>query len=274
MKIQKILILVDVPEKLQQLLTYGLPLAHQFGAQLWIQYAYDIPPELVGEVHISKDTLEKCESVVFETIASVEKALNIWQDHSPYVVISVGNLVHKMNQLIDQENMDLVLVGNRRGGGWLNHVFENNTIDVIRHAHCPVLSVPETAVFYTFQRIALAADLKLIKENILYWLLDFIKVFQAQTDVVHISNTPEDASRMEFLLDRPLQTVPHQFFNMLSKNIGEGIEQHVAQYHNDLVVLIPRDHPFLDRLFHKSITRQVAYHTQVPLLTIHASHGR
>jgi len=39
-----------------------------------------------------------------------------------------------------------------------------------------------------------------------------------------------------------------------------------------MVVLIPHKHNLLERLFHKSISKNMAFHTNVPMLTLPEKH--
>lgn len=268
MNIQKLLILSDFSETSTPLLMYGLALAQSLNARVWVQHAYFIPPNVAGEVFIPVDALEKYEKSIRKEFIKLKEEFPVLKEKDVPLVISYGNLVPEMNKFIGQEDIDLVVMGNQ-GGGFITNILGSNTIKVIQHAHCPVLSVPEGTEFHPFTRIALAVDLQETKPAVISHIVDFAQTFHAQVDIVHVSETPVHLKALTHALDVSLQNVTHAFYNVLSVDIEKGIEQHVEQYKNDLVVLLPRAHSFFDRLFQKSITRQVAYQKKVPLLTIH-----
>lgn len=268
MDIKKLLILSDFTDTSTPLLTYGLALAQSLNASVWVQHAYYIPPDVAGEVFIPVDALEIYESSIRRAFTKLKEELPVLKEKEVPLVISYGDLVSEVNKLIDQEHIDLVIMGNH-GGDFMTNILGSNTIKVIQHAHCPVLSVPAGTEFHPFRRMALAVDLQETKSAVISRIADFARIFQAQVDIVHISETPVHVKKLTHALDASLQGITHAYYNVLSVNIEKGIEQHVAQYKNDLVVLLPRVHSFFDRLFQKSITRQVAYQKKVPLLTIH-----
>jgi nucleotide-binding universal stress UspA family protein len=52
-------------------------------------------------------------------------------------------------------------------------------------------------------------------------------------------------------------------------NVQEGIVQYASDIRADLIVMGTMHRNFLERLFHKSVTQQVVFHTTVPLLVMH-----
>jgi nucleotide-binding universal stress UspA family protein len=65
--------------------------------------------------------------------------------------------------------------------------------------------------------------------------------------------------KMEFL----------QFAEVSSVDIFEGITTYIADHHVDMVAMLTRKRNLLERIFHKSMTRKMAYHTHIPLLAFH-----
>lgn len=271
MKIQKILILSDFSEVSTPLLRYGLALAQHLDARVWVQHTYYIPPNVAGEVFISADALQNYEKNIYQEFDALKEELPALKQQNVAFELNFGDLVPEMNKLIDREQMDLVIIGNR-GGGFINNILGSNTIKVIQHAHCPVLSVPEGISFEFFRRMAVTIDLKETKPVIIQHIATFAQAFRARVDIIHMSEAPVavDATQLAHAMDRMLEEVSHQFFHVHTSDIEKGIEQHMDGNNNDLLVLLPRAHSFFDAIFQKSISRQLAYQKKVPLLSIHA----
>ncbi len=267
MSLNRILILNDFSDASRKSMQYGLQLAQSLEASIWILHVYYIPPDLAGQVVISQEALKNYEKSIYQQLNSLKSDLEI-EDNVEFVV-SRGDLIVEMNRLIDNETIDLVVVGNHGGGFWTN-VLGSNTVKIIQHAHCPVLSVPEEAVFKPFKKIAFAADLKETSPEVLVQLVNFTQTFQALVDVIHVSGkTSRDTKEEYSMLSKMLTPVSHTFYYAWEKDIEAGILEHVQEHQNDLLVLVPRIHTFFDSLFQKSITEQVVYHTHFPLLSIH-----
>jgi nucleotide-binding universal stress UspA family protein len=270
MKTKKILILSDFSEVSHALLQYGLALAQQLNAQVWIQHTYYIPPNIAGEVFIPAEALEDYEKTIYQKFEFLKKELPALKAPEVQFVVSFGDLVPEMNKLIDKAQIDLAVIG-KQGGGFVTNILGSNTIKIIQHAHCPVLSVPEGIAFQPYRRMVMAVDLKETQPSVIRQVADFAQVFRSRMDIVHVSEAPVavDVRQLSHMLDKALENVSHQFFHIHASEIDKAIERHVEGNSSDLLVLLPRKHSFFDSIFQKSISRQLAYQKKTPLLTIH-----
>jgi nucleotide-binding universal stress UspA family protein len=48
-----------------------------------------------------------------------------------------------------------------------------------------------------------------------------------------------------------------------------GIEVAIGEHNIDLLTIIIKKRTFLDRLFHKSVSKQIAREVAIPILTLH-----
>lgn len=268
MKIQKVLILSDFSEVSFHLLTYGSALAQYLNAQVWVQHAYYIPSNVAGETLVPEDVREHYEKRIRLSFDRLKEKLPLLEEKEVSLVVNYGDLVTEMNRLIDREQIDLVMVGNH-GGGFLTNILGSHTVKVIQHAHCPVLSVPKQATFHPYQRLVWATDLKPIHAETWDYLTAFVQTFQTHLDIIHVGEKSEEFEKTSLIMYSGCHTFSHRFFNLYLPDIEKGIQQHIHDYQNDLLVLLPHAHSFFDRLFQKSITRQLAFQGNIPLLTIH-----
>ncbi|WPP49974.1 universal stress protein [Catalinimonas niigatensis] len=269
MKIQKLLILSDFSEVSTPLLRYGLALAQHLNARVWVQHTYSFPATISGEAYIPEDAFKNYEKRIVQEFDALKKELPALRDVQ--FELSCGDLVPEMNKLIESEQIDLVVIGNQ-GGGFITNILGSNTIKVIQHAHCPVLSVPDSIAFQPFQHMAMAMDLKATKPAVIQRIADFAQSFRARMDIIHVSEAPVavDVNQLTHKLDKALENTSHQFFHVHTSDIDQAIAKHMEGNNDDLLILLPREHTFFDSLFQKSISRQLAYQKKVPLLSIHA----
>jgi nucleotide-binding universal stress UspA family protein len=52
-------------------------------------------------------------------------------------------------------------------------------------------------------------------------------------------------------------------------DIEKSLEEGVKQGDVDLLIVVPRKHNVIDRIFHKSQSKQIAMHTHVPIMSLH-----
>lgn len=267
--IEKILILTDFGKLSKPLLNYGLALADFLDARVWVQYVYQITANVSGDMYISPVVLEGYEKEVQKKYAQLQEEIPALQKDTVQLSVSSGDLLIEANDLIDKEQIDLVVMGNR-SEGFLTNILGSTANKMIQHAHCPVLTIPQQIDFKPFKKMALAVDLHKSDGEMLSFLARLARIFSARIDIIHISTAPVpvDVGKMMNTLEHAFENLTHQFFHIHASEIDEGIARHVEGNSIDLLMLMPRKHPFFDSLFQKSVSRQAAYQKKVPLLTL------
>jgi len=66
-----------------------------------------------------------------------------------------------------------------------------------------------------------------------------------------------------------LKGIKHNFFFPASKNIKYEINKFIRQQKAGLLVMFPHEHNVLEKVFSGSETKRMAFHTDVPLLSLH-----
>lgn len=268
MKNYRILCMIDFSEETSSLLHYAVQLAAAYRAELRVLHVYFIPDAYQGEVFIPKEALAEYEAQCHADFRKLHEAAGP-QAAAPHFVVRQGDVLEEANRLIAEAQIDLLLVGNR-GGGILVNILGNHTLKFIYHAKCPVLSVPSSVTFHPFKRVLLATDWEDTPPRKVDQLIRILRPLKASLDVLHIAQKQEQAFREVNRDSLSLGDIPHTFYYLWESHIEQGLQQHITEHGNDLLVMIPRHHRFFDRLFQKSITRQMGFHARVPLLTVHA----
>jgi len=267
--IEKILILSDFSNLSQPLLKYGLALAEHLDAQVWVQYVYQITANVLGDMYISPVVFEGFEKEVQKKYSRLQQDIPGLDQNKVQLAVSSGDLLTEVNELIDKEQINLVVMGNR-SEGFLTNILGSTANKMIQHAHCPVLTIPHEIDFQPFKRLAVAVDLQQSDPKILTFLAKIATIFKARIDIIHVSTAPVpvDVGKMMNTLEHQFENLNHQFFHIHATEIEVAIEKHIEGNSTDLLILLPRKHPFFDNLFQKSISRQAAYQKKIPLLTL------
>jgi len=268
MKDFRILCMIDFSEDTPSLLKYAVNLAAAYQAKLWVMHVYYIPIGYQGDVFIPSEALEAYE---------VQCQKDFQKLHSPYAqeghqlhfMVRHGDVLGEANRLVEEEKIDLLIAGNR-GGNLLVNILGNHTLKFIYHARCPVLTVPPTLDFRPFERVLLATDWGDTAAEKMEQLIKVILPLKPNLDVIHVAQKQDHTFQEINQEGLDLSQIPHTFYYLWESHIEDGLQQHIEDHRNDLIVMIPRHHNFFDRLFQKSITRQMTFHSKVPLLTIHA----
>ena len=162
----------------------------------------------------------------------------------------------------------LIVMGTRGASGLKKYILGSNTASVIEISHIPVLAVPELGEFKNFNNVVYATDLKHI-HNELEILIPYLKKFNSTVHLVHVTSSLKEVSALEKILDAIVQKSGMENVVvkvMVNKNIDEAIEHYVKVSKADLLAMFTHDLSFYEKLFSRSITQKMAFHSKIPLL--------
>jgi Universal stress protein family len=183
-------------------------------------------------------------------------------------------LTDGLSELCKLQKPDMIVMGLSGKNALTRLVVGSNTIKVIRQLTCPVLVVPPKAEFIPVRKLCFACDFEKVVETtpigpLKKLLLDFI----AELHVLNIVYD-EDAVPAEKILDgmyinELLKEFRPEYHTLLSSDITSSINWFVEKEKIDWVVVIPKKHNLVDRLFSRSKTQDLIYHTHTPVLCMH-----
>lgn len=162
----------------------------------------------------------------------------------------------------------LVVMGTRGASGITKAVLGSNTASVIEVSHVPVLAVPEHAEFKGFRNVVYASDLRNLEKE-LKILIQYIQKFGSTIHLVHIVPPGEPVDAMEAKIESVLQKFDYK--NLVSlvlvdSNIHSAIDQYAEVSKADILAMFTHDISFYEKLFDRSMTRKMAFHSRIPLL--------
>jgi len=141
---------------------------------------------------------------------------------------------------------------------------------MIQDSIVPVIIVPQNATFKNLKKVVYATDL-INMEKELSAVCKFIKPFNANIDVLHV--IPKDASakldpkqiKSELITKMKYEKISFH----ISKNdaVPEAIDKFIISKKADILVMFTHKLNFFEKLFSRSITRKLAFHSFIPMLT-------
>lgn len=257
---------------------YALNLAQQVStARVVLYHAYEliVPiPDVPSAVPmVNADDLR---AASLEGLQKMKKELEPLLAPGISLVVRAENtlLAATIDEVSKSEQADLIIMG-ITGGSQLEEILVgSNTIDVVKHTTCPVLIVPPGATFHRIGKVVFACDLRKVAESTpVQPLKKFLDNFHPELHVLHVDHDNKhfnaDTPFESLMLDTLLADYEPVYHFVDNTNIVKGIIDFANQEHADLVITIPKKHGLFESIFRRSRTSQLAYHTQIPLLTIH-----
>lgn len=162
----------------------------------------------------------------------------------------------------------LIVMGTRGANGLKKYIVGSNTTAIIEESRVPVLVVPEEAQFKAFRNVVYATDLKHTEKE-LRKLIPFLDKFGSTIHLIHIAASAADALKCETKIDKIVEKVGYKKVIvrvLVNKSIDKAINDYVTTVKADLLTTFTHEHSFYDKLFNRSVTRQAAFQSKVPLL--------
>lgn len=228
---------------------YAVHFAQQVNAnRIILLHAYEIPvaidpmmpgiqiPEIEGFKKGAEERLYQFRAGLIQKYADTNMVFDI--------LAVYGSILSALEDLSNQEPIEMVVMGITGGGALTETFIGSNTVHIAENSELPLLIVPANAPFKPIQKLMFSCDFNDAEK---YIPVEQIANIQALTN----------ASLLKF--DESVH----------GNHFMEAINQFVDEQAIDLVISVPKEHAFFAKLFASSHTKQLAFHSHVPLLVLH-----
>jgi len=276
--IKTILVPTDYSKNAHSAAKYALEIAHRTGAKVIFFNTYYVPTyvEKVPIDPVAEEDLRKDAEQILKAFS--KEHTDAKKDITIECIIKTGNAVEKIVAVAKEVSADIIIMGTKGASGVSEIIFGSNTEDVIEKVAVPVLAIPENSTYNGINNIVFAtayhfSDFKAIKE-----LAEIAKLFDAHITIVHISEGEYKLGTEYDIFDSFKAKVKQQIsyskttFHLIEhKNIYNGLQEFIHTNKTDLLSMTSRKKALYNRLFGRSISKKMAYHTDVPLLVFKIS---
>lgn len=272
---KQILFPTDFSEAANTAFIYALKFADSFGAELLILHVYDLPiVETPPLPESTKEIFDIVEMNQFESFRDELPALHkLAEDHNLGHIklrntLLYGDLVYNINKICEDERVDLIVMGTKGASGLKETFLGSTTGSVIVNAKVPVLGIPAEAEYRPITSVVFTTQYKDKDNDALRNALDIAKKFKARLLCLYIKNDddPEDIDERINEWKIYYRDEDIDFFNIAGDHIEQTILDFVENQHAGLLVMRTHKRNFFESLFHRSLTKKMAYHSKVPLL--------
>ena len=184
-----------------------------------------------------------------------------------------GTLENSVARTCNENDITVVVMGTHGASGWKKALIGSNTEKVIENVSTPVIAVPKDWEFRSIKNIVYATDLQRLENP--ESLQPVCKVAEHYDSTIHIIYVAESASDIDLEAEvgkLPLNDIfkkrNRKFKVVESDSVEAGIDSYVKEIDADLVVLIPKAATFWQKIFKRSVTEQMCFHTRVPMLAV------
>ncbi len=272
---KKIIAPVDFSETSENAAIFAGSLAAFYGADLWLYHSYEINIPISGFDFPYVNTGEMQEAAEYELEQFKQKVQSALRNKINIQTKAENNLLTDgLVALCDEIDPDMVVMGISGKNALAKLVVGSNTIRTIQHLKYPLLVVPPKATFVPVRKIGLACDYeKVIESTPVDPLKKIIRDFNAELFVLNIAYHDSEISSEKInesmYINRLLKEFNPSYQTILSNDITEGINWFAEVQKLDWIVVIPKKHNLIDKMFSRSKTKDLLYQTTIPVLCMH-----
>jgi len=258
---------------------YAAGLASQLGAGKLILYnAFQqyIAEDPMMVTVVMQDTAE-LQKISDEGLSHMQQTLQKNLSPSPQVecVSDYNTVTQGILQLCKERDAALIVMGITGASGKLDEVvIGSNALDVSRRSLVPVIIVPSNAAFRPIKKILLACDLKKVVETTpVEQVKKILDATRAELHVLHVETDADDFKPdtpfESLMLDELIRGYNPQYHFEKDQHFTEAINNFATENQMDLIIVIPKKHGLFEGIFKRSHTKALAFHSHIPLVTIH-----
>ncbi len=271
--ISKIVVPTDFSAPAKQAMDYALALSKRLNAEIQILHINQVA---MVDASMPAETcqmfIKEIEDQTTEQFAKLEQEVLKgsglkYSMHSRY-----GFVAEEVCDFAQKHEADLIVMGTTGTSGAMGVLFGSNAASVVSKTTVPVIVIPKDTQFKDLTRIVYATDYNEPEFPAMMRLIYFAEQFDCPLDILHVKSDHDRYFNSEnnfFKKNRGKISYPNIHFVELEKgDIIQSINGYVDEKQVDMLVMAKHNRNFFDRLFHRSLSKQMAFHTHIPLLIL------
>ncbi|RXP63589.1 universal stress protein [Lutibacter sp. HS1-25] len=222
---------------------------------------------------LDKTLLKKAKTDLKKFLDKVKKH-PLSATHKFFDINSYNYFVDAIREQIKENFIDLIVMGTKGASGLNEIILGSNTGDLITQVKCPVLVVPEKAVFSTPKEIAFPTDYNIFYPTaILNSIAEIAKMFRSAIRILHVVRKDEELTSFQqdnknylhdFFINRK-----HSFHRITNKKIENGIQCFVESRNINMIVMVAKNINLFQRILFRPTVEEISYHIEIPFLVVH-----
>lgn len=268
-----ILVATDFSRAATNAANYAAEMALTINADILLLHVYQIPVGYL-EVPIAV-SLEDLRMGAEKQINDIKRQLNKKTTNKLHIATEVrmGSFFMELKNVCESVTPYTVVMGSQGTTAAQHLFFGSNTVLAMKHLAWPVITIPDGLVFSSIKKIGIACDFEKVVDTIpIEEIKMLILDFKAELHILNTGSNKEFKPDVVFesgLLQEMLETLKPSYHFITNENTDLGIIDFAEKNHIDLLIVFPKRHSLLDKIMHKSHTKQLVLHSYVPVMALH-----
>lgn len=275
---KKILFPTDFSETANNAFIYALHLANSIEAEIYVLHTYEMPilsttsagqPELIQNVYntIELNNFENYKKEV-PKLRKIAEDLNK-NDIKLTFLFEEGIMLSILRRIITEEHINFIVMGTNGNSGFEKKLLGSNTVHVIENIDIPILSVPRKAEFKRLNHFGFATMLRETDKPGLKQIIKIAQSLNADVKVLHVLR--KENNKVSDVLNEwkhEFNESNVSFHTVLNERLDESVFFFIDDQLIDVMCIVKRHLNFFEKLFTSSLSKQLSYHADVPVLVL------
>ena len=255
---------------------YAADMACMTGAHLTLIHVYALPIK-INEVPIPAFSARELE---INAKAKISKLKETLLDRTTdriiiHTEVRPGDVLSELIQYCTKIKPYAIVMGAENASTLERVLFGGKTVVALRKIQWPLIVVPPLVKFKSIRKIALACDFREVVESVrAQEIKDLVKEFDAELHVLYVSEESPNTFSAETveesgLLQELLGELNPKYHFLIDSEIEKAISDFAEENKLDLLIIIPKKHTLVARIFHGSHSKNLVLHTHVPVMALH-----
>lgn len=192
-----------------------------------------------------------------------------------HTTLKEGDVHSELIQYCEEITPYAVVMGTETTGRIERLLYGGSSLNGIDHLVCPVIVVPPEKKFTGFRKIGLACDFKDVPETIPTDLIKELLIqFKAELHILHsnpsgVERFSDEILEGSELLHSVIAGFKPKYHFIKNRNTERSVVECAEKNNIDLLIIIPKKHNLVHKIFHRSHSKKLVLYTHVPILSVH-----
>lgn len=196
-------------------------------------------------------------------------------DQTPHFEIMTNEMPVEIGVqlLAEQFEADLIIVGATGKSPFRQAWVGSSATRMAATTRYPLLIVPENAHFKPIRRVVFACDLKQVSESTpVKEIGKWLNILKANLLVLNVAKEKRpfdpDIIPEQYKIHQLLEPFNPDYHYTQGDDIADEIEDFAEDHSAGIIVSVPKPHSFFERVFQKSVTKQLMRESDIPVLVL------
>jgi nucleotide-binding universal stress UspA family protein len=271
--ISSILVPTDFSDVANNALHFALKFSEKMQAKVHVLHVTHIPvidASFPGEVY--QEFISEIEETARHNFQKLEQ--NYLQGSGVrYETHTIMGFVNdEVHEFARHHAIDLIIMGTTGASGLQEVLVGSNAASVVGKSHIPVLVIPPSGAYHEMKHIVYASDFNEPEFPAVSRLIYVAERFGAHISILHVKSDFDrffDSAHNFFTRNKDhISYDKWKVVKLPEGDVMDKINEFIIQENADMLVMAKHNRSFFDRIFHRSLSKRMTYHTQIPLLVL------